>query len=143
MSQYKQIFRKALEEAVDASALDVDGDAAALAGSVDPTGDPGQYDLGDEGSDPQELIGKMKARSEQWASQVAGFTSWLNGTDAQSLINQVQAASKHPAFEGVADQTQKEIGKVSQTLAGLEQKIKLFINTAESKYDKSKADSAG
>lgn len=143
MSQYKQIFRKALEEAVDASALDVDGDAAALAGSVDPTGDPDQYDLGDEGADPQELISKMKARSEQWASQVSGFTSWLNGTNAQSLINQVQAAAKHPAFEGIADQTQKEIGKVSQTLAGLQQKINLFINTADSKYDKSKADAAG
>ncbi len=123
--------------------LDAAGDQKALEASTDPTAEEGQYEIEGTETSPEEVISKIKERALKWSQEVLDFAEYLNGTEPDSLINQVQSTQKHAAFEGIADQTQKEIGKVAITLAGLKEKIRMFVNIADSKFAKSVEDKKG
>ena len=126
----------------DEPELDPAGDKAALDAALDSSGDSNQFDIEGGDSSPEEVIAKIKKRAESWATEVNTFAERLNGRAADSLINQVQSAQKHAAFEGIADQTQKEIGKVAIVLGGLQQRINMFINVADSKFAKANEEKA-
>lgn len=122
------------EEKID---LDAEGDQQELEKSTDSTAEEGQYEIEGSETSPEQVISKIKDRALKWSGELQDFAEFLNGTDPQSLINQVQSTQRHAAFEGIADQTQKEIGKVALTLAGLREKIRMFVNIADSKFEKS------
>lgn len=140
--KFSDTFLKSLLTEEDVQ-LDAAGDQAALDAATDATAEDGQYEVEGSGTAPEEVISKIKDRAMKWSQEVLDFAEYLNGTEPDSLINQVQSTQKHAAFEGIADQTQKEIGKVAITLAGLKEKIRMFVNIADSKFAKSVEDKKG
>lgn len=136
---YGNIFLRTLTEELG-DYPDQRADRQELNNSLNPDDDM-PYDIKGPDVPATETAQRIKSSAEQWAERIDGFVKWLNATDGSSLLTQVQKAGKHPGFEGIGDATQKEIGKVAAQLAGLTQKVNMFINTADTKIDRAMEDS--
>lgn len=132
---YNEIFTSILLEAPGELPDDADLDAQALQQKLSPD-DRAGYDVEGLESSDADTAKMIKGKAEHWSNQLDSFIAWINGTDGQSLLGQVQLAQKNPGFEGIGDQTQREIVKAAAGLAALRQRINGFINTADSKIAK-------
>lgn len=140
---YNATFTRVLLEAPGdpaspAAPSEADLDAAALAQTMSPE-DRAAYDVEGPPAGDAEAAEMIKQKALHWAGQLDSFIAWINGTDGKSLLGQVQSAQKNPGFEGIGDQTQREIIKSATVLAGLKQKINGFINISDSKIERAMA----
>jgi hypothetical protein len=134
MDKFKNAFFKILEEEIDDAvapeAVNPEDDAATFDGSFEDPEMAGEFN-----TDPQ-LAGfqhKYIERAKEWIAKMTEFSTWLNGTEGDSLNKQLIAMDKQGSpFEGISNEAKKITG-IAQDLASLSEGIKGIVLTVDKK----------